>query len=75
MLEGSALTACTTGKENLPSVKSSQKPLVVAYCSTARECSHSPPPQAHRDAHLGALQIEVVVSNLKHDAKQIRQSN
>jgi hypothetical protein len=57
------------GNENLPSVKSSAKPLLLEYCMHESTCSQSVVGQSsgvfQTTTYLGALKIHQIVANLK----------
>lgn len=67
--EASARMAWTIGNENLPSVKSSQNPLLVAYCWKSVSDLRGEKERGGTD--LGGLEIDVVVANLEDDSNQV----
>jgi hypothetical protein len=58
--------ACTTGKENFPSVRSSAKPFAAAYCSMARGWGEDMNMEKReKKAYVAAIQVHHVVPNLE----------
>jgi hypothetical protein len=63
-----------TGKENLPSVMSSQKPLASAYCRRwgVRSAGSSPVKKVN-GTHFSGLEVHVIIPDLEMHTESIHE--